>query len=283
LHATTVTTIPNLSGPVTSSGNITDIGDGAITLNKIQQISTDAFLGRVSLNSGVVEVLTIPTARAALSIDQTNNTSDLNKPISTATNTALNTKLTATNNLSDVSNYATALSNIGGIGPATTNTVTNKSISGSTNTLSNIPNSALVNPSILINGVVIPLGGVVNTPLGTVTSFSKNDNFGIISTVTNPNTTPNHSIGIDSAVVSTRASVRIPVTAGSSNPVTITYSSYAATYGINPKASFYELVSAGVYRKREDVLPVFNVTGTTINTIQFDMGIVPNGYILLTH
>jgi hypothetical protein len=50
-----------------------------------------------------------------------------------------------------------------------TQTVTNKtfdacSISGSTNTLTNIPNSALVNAGITINGSTIPLGGIVTTP-----------------------------------------------------------------------------------------------------------------------
>ena len=50
-----------------------------------------------------------------------------------------------------------------------TQTITNKtfdtcSISGSTNTLTNIPNSALVNPGITINGSTIALGGTVVTP-----------------------------------------------------------------------------------------------------------------------
>ena len=50
-----------------------------------------------------------------------------------------------------------------------TQTITNKtfetcSISGSLNTLTNIPNSALVNPGITVNGITIPLGGAVSTP-----------------------------------------------------------------------------------------------------------------------
>ena len=40
-------------------------------------------------------------------------------------------------------------------------TLTNKSIDGSTNTLSNIPNSALANDSITINGEETDLGGSV--------------------------------------------------------------------------------------------------------------------------
>jgi hypothetical protein len=50
-----------------------------------------------------------------------------------------------------------------------TQTLTNKtlessSISGSLNTLTNIPNSALINSGITINGISIPLGGSVTTP-----------------------------------------------------------------------------------------------------------------------
>lgn len=48
-------------------------------------------------------------------------------------------------------------------------TVTNKTfetcvISGSLNTISNIPNSSLVNPAITVNGTSIALGGSVTTP-----------------------------------------------------------------------------------------------------------------------
>jgi hypothetical protein len=50
-----------------------------------------------------------------------------------------------------------------------TQTITNKTfnsctLSGSTNIFSNIPNTALVNSSIIINGVSIPLGGNVSVP-----------------------------------------------------------------------------------------------------------------------
>ena len=45
------------------------------------------------------------------------------------------------------------------VGRATIDTLTNKSISGSTNTLSNIGNSALTNSSLTVNGTSISLGG----------------------------------------------------------------------------------------------------------------------------
>ena len=45
------------------------------------------------------------------------------------------------------------------VGKNTQDTLTNKSISGSTNTLTSIPNSALTNSSITINGTAVSLGG----------------------------------------------------------------------------------------------------------------------------
>jgi len=56
------------------------------------------------------------------------------------------------------------------VGRDTTDTLTNKSISGTTNTLSNIGNAALTNSSITINGSPISLGGSVS--VGTVTSVT---------------------------------------------------------------------------------------------------------------
>ena len=53
---------------------------------------------------------------------------------------------------------------LGGVALTSSNiaTLTNKTINGSNNTLLNIPNSALTNSSITINGEAVPLGGSVN-------------------------------------------------------------------------------------------------------------------------
>jgi len=56
------------------------------------------------------------------------------------------------------------------VGRDTTDTLTNKSISGSTNTLSNIANASLTNSAITINGTSTSLGGSIN--VGTVTSVT---------------------------------------------------------------------------------------------------------------
>ena len=56
------------------------------------------------------------------------------------------------------------------VGRDTTDTLTNKSISGSTNTLTNIANASLTNSAITINGTSTSLGGSIN--VGTVTSVT---------------------------------------------------------------------------------------------------------------
>ena|GEM_PF-1019092 len=58
--------------------------------------------------------------KGAVGLGNVDNTSDTNKPVSNATQTALNTKLTASNNLSDLSNTGTARTNLG-LGTASTN------------------------------------------------------------------------------------------------------------------------------------------------------------------
>jgi hypothetical protein len=63
------------------------------------------------------------------------------------------------------------------VGRDTTDTLTNKSISGSTNTLSNIGNSSLTNSAITINGTSTSLGGSIS--VGTVTSVDATAGTGI--------------------------------------------------------------------------------------------------------
>jgi hypothetical protein len=63
------------------------------------------------------------------------------------------------------------------VGRDTTDTLTNKSISGSTNTLSNIGNASLTNSAITINGTNTSLGGSIS--VGTVTSVDLTASTGI--------------------------------------------------------------------------------------------------------
>lgn len=68
---------------------------GSLALSKIASIATASLLGRNTTGTGGVEVLSTTTARTLLSINNVDNTSDANKPISTATQTALNLKANA--------------------------------------------------------------------------------------------------------------------------------------------------------------------------------------------
>lgn len=85
---------------VVSGGGTTFTIDGnAVTLGKIAQIATARFLGRATAGAGNVEELTAAQAKALLALvkadvglGNVDNTSDANKPISTATQTALNAK-----------------------------------------------------------------------------------------------------------------------------------------------------------------------------------------------
>ena len=91
------------------------------------------------------------------------------------------------------------------VGRDTTDTLTNKSISGSTNTLSNIGNSSLTNSTITINGNSTALGGSVS--VGTVTSVAATAGTGISvsgspitssGTLTITNTAPDQTVAISS-------------------------------------------------------------------------------------
>ena len=77
-----------------------------------------------------------------------------------ATANEFETRLTVTEPASDITlslpNDTDTL-----VGRATTDTLSNKSISGSSNTLSNIGNSALTNSAITINGTSVSLGGSI--------------------------------------------------------------------------------------------------------------------------
>jgi hypothetical protein len=68
----------------------------------------------------------------------------------------------AANNLSDLTNTSTARTNLGAIGAASTDTLTNKTISGASNTFSNIPETAVTSLSTDLANRVVVDGLVVN-------------------------------------------------------------------------------------------------------------------------
>jgi hypothetical protein len=95
-----------------------------------------------------------------------------------------------------------------------TQTLTNKTISGSTNTLSNIANASLTNSAITIGSTSVSLGGTITTLAGVSISGSTNT----LSNIDNASLT-NSAITINGSSVSLGGS--ITVTATASNALTI--------------------------------------------------------------
>lgn len=90
-----------------------------------------------------------------------------------------------------LSAYPGSMSNPAGVTPGGAVTLTNKSISGVTNTLSAIPNSALSNPSFTLGVVPISLGDTVTTLSGlslTNPAISTISNTGILTLPTSTDT-----------------------------------------------------------------------------------------------
>jgi hypothetical protein len=170
--STTTLTNKTISG---STNTLTNIGNASLTNSSITINGTSIALGSSGTVTAVLgNALTIGTGLsgtvydgsvpvtiaidstvATLTGSQTLSNKTLTAPvISTITNTGTVTLPTATTTL---------------VGRDTSDTLTNKSISGSTNTLSNIANGSLTNSSITVNGSSISLGGSA-----TVTSNTTN-------------------------------------------------------------------------------------------------------------
>ena len=144
------TTINGTSIALGASGTVTAANPNALTISTGLTGSsyTGATAVTIAIDTSVV---------ATLTGTQTLTNKTLTSPvISTITNTGTLTLPTSTDTL---------------VGRATTDTLTNKSISGSTNTLSNIGNSALTNSTVTIGSTSVALGATVTTFSGvTLTS-----------------------------------------------------------------------------------------------------------------
>lgn len=81
------------TGDVTGSTALT-IANSAVTNVKMADMLTKTYKGRTSATTGVVEDVPVATLKTDLVLNNVDNTSDINKPISTATQTALNAKFT---------------------------------------------------------------------------------------------------------------------------------------------------------------------------------------------
>jgi len=130
--------------PLGSSGTVTSAVANALTIGT--GLSGTVFTGASPVT------IAIDSTVATLTGSQTLSNKTLTAPvIGTIVNTGTLTLPTSTDTL---------------VGRATTDTLTNKSISGSTNTITNIGNGSLTNSSITIGSTAISLGGTQTVVAG---------------------------------------------------------------------------------------------------------------------
>lgn len=130
-----------------ASGTITATTTAALTVSTGLQLDSGT-----TFDGSVAKTITIDSTVVTLNGTQTLTNKTLTTPvISQIVNTGTLTLPTSTDTL---------------VGRATTDTLTNKSMSGSTNTFTNIPNSALTNSSITLGTSNIALGATELAPVG---------------------------------------------------------------------------------------------------------------------
>ena len=130
---------------VTINGSSVSLGGSVtVTATASNALTIGTGLSGTSYNGSAAVTIAIDSTVATLTGSQTLTNKTLTSPvISTIVNTGTLTLPTSTDTL---------------VGRATTDTLTNKSISGSSNTLTNIPNSALTNSSVTVGTTSISLG-----------------------------------------------------------------------------------------------------------------------------
>ena len=178
------TSTDNGNGPVLQAGEIgfeTDTGKFKIGDGNNHWIDLDYFLDESEINSITGDYVlssTLGQNNGVATLDGSGKLTSSQIPTSLATTTYVDTAvsnlidaapgaLDTLNELAaainDDSSFASTITTSisGKISASSTDTLTNKTISGSSNTLSNIGNSSLTNSSITINGSAVSLGGSV--------------------------------------------------------------------------------------------------------------------------
>jgi len=153
-----------LAGTLNPANGGTGVNNGAYTITLAGSISTAGALTTSGANA-----LTLTTTGATNVTLPTTGTLATLAGTETLTNKTLTLPIIAQISNTGVLTLPNSTDTL--VGRATTDTLTNKSISGSTNTLTNIPNSALTSSSVTIGTTSISLGATTLT-LGGLTSIA---------------------------------------------------------------------------------------------------------------
>jgi hypothetical protein len=162
------------------------VSEGNYQYNQISALATQTLTDIQNASQGILSnaaltgIPTAPTATAGTNTTQIATTAFVTNAVSTAVTGVIDSAPTALNTLNELAaalnndaNFASTIANsLASKASLTGNeTLTNKTISGSSNTITNIPNNALTNSSITINGTQVSLGGTL-TISGTIPSQS---------------------------------------------------------------------------------------------------------------
>jgi hypothetical protein len=115
-------------------------------------------VGTVAIGNGGTGATTASAARTNLGLGTVATQDASNVAITGGSITGI-TDLAIADGGTGASTAGGALANLGAVGLTDAQTLTNKTISGSSNTLTNIGNASLTNSSVTINGSAIALGG----------------------------------------------------------------------------------------------------------------------------